>query len=132
MASMNVAGTTTPGAPVSAGTSPADAGTRAQADDVNFAAQPEPSCAPASPTCTDPNLNTASAPDLAGGVDLPAPSTHRYHARKGFDEFYGYGRLNAYKAVIAASNATIPPEADITFPDWFQQLDPRAVRIAIH
>src|SRR5205807_9123696 len=82
-------------------------------------------------TCTDPNLNTTFAADLAGGVDGPAPDTHRYHARKGFDEFYGYGRLNAYKAVAAAAAANLPPEADITAPDWFQQLDPRKARIPI-
>ena len=54
-----------------------------------------------------------------------SPDTRRYHARKGFDEFYGYGRLNADKAVAAAANGTIPPEADITSPDWFQQVEPQ-------
>jgi Subtilase family len=132
MASGNIAGSTTANGPPSAGTTPADAGGGAQADDVNFAAQPEPSCAPvALAPCTDPNLNTVFSADLAGGVDGPVPGTHRYHARRGFDEFYGYGRLNAYKAVSAAANGTIPPQADITSPDWFQQLDPRQPRIAI-
>src|SRR5581483_4250480 len=86
-----------------------------QADDVNFAAQPETSCASSPlPTCTDPNLNTTFAPDMVGGVLGPAPDTFQYPARKGWDEFYGYGRLNAYKSVVAASDGTIPPEADIT------------------
>src|SRR5207245_566376 len=87
-------------------TAPADEGDGGQADDINFAAQPESSCAAArTPGCTDPNLNTAFSPNLEAGIDLPAPHTTRYHARKGFDEFYGYGRLNAYKAVSAAANA---------------------------
>ncbi|MBV8981031.1 MAG: hypothetical protein JO086_09050, partial [Acidimicrobiia bacterium] len=96
-----------------------------QADDVNFASQPEPSCAQTPlPTCTDPNLNTTFAPDMVGGVLGPAPDTFQYPARKGWDEFYGYGRLNAYKSVAAASEGSIPPEADITSPDWFTQVDP--------
>lgn len=132
IASGNIAGTTTANSAPSTGTSPADEGNGAQADDVNFAQQPELSCHPvAAPSCTDPNLNTVFAADLGAGVDLPAADTHRYHARKGFDEFYGYGRLNAYKAVVAAANGTIPPEADITSPDWFQQLDPAQAQIPV-
>jgi hypothetical protein len=132
MASGNIAGSVTANSAPSAGTTPADEGDGGQADDVNFSAQPEPSCNPVpTPTCTDPNLNTVVAPDLLGGVDLPAPDTRRYRARKGFDEFYGYGRLNAYKAVVAAANGTIPPEAEITSPDWFQQINPNQAQIAV-
>jgi hypothetical protein len=132
MASGDIAGTTTANGPASAGTAPADEGDGSQADDVNFAAQPETACAPApAPTCTDPNANTVFAADLAGGIDAPVAATHRYHARKGFDEFYGYGRLNGYKAVAAAANGTIPPEADITSPDWFQQLNPATPQITV-
>ncbi len=133
MASGNIAGDVTPGASsASSGTTPADSGDGGQADDINFAAQPETSCQPVpAPTCTDPNANTAFAADMYGGLEGPAPDTRRYHARKGFDEFFGYGRLNAYKAVSAASTGWIPPEADITSPDWFQQLDPNSAQIAI-
>ncbi|HLY83944.1 MAG TPA: hypothetical protein VKQ71_13210, partial [Acidimicrobiales bacterium] len=133
MASGNVAGDTTPGASSpSTGTGPADAGQGGQADDIDFAAQPEPSCEPAAtPVCTDPNHNTAFAADMYGGIVGPAPDTRRYPARRGFDEFYGYGRLNAYKAVAAAAAGDIPPEADITSPDWFQQLDPSRAQIPI-
>jgi hypothetical protein len=133
MASGNIAGTTTPGqTAASTGTTPADQGDGAQVDDIDFAEQPEPSCGPEpTPTCTDPNHNTAFAADMYGGFDGPAPDTRRYPARKGFDEFYGYGRLNAYKAVSAAANGEIPPQADITSPDWFQQLDGSKPQIAI-
>ncbi|MFL5821976.1 MAG: hypothetical protein ACJ764_00885 [Solirubrobacteraceae bacterium] len=133
MASGNVAGDTTPGqAGASTGTSPADAGAGGQADDVNFSRQPESSCQPtATAQCTDPNLNTTFAADQNSGSVTPAPHTTRYHARKGFDEFYGYGRLNAYKAVVAASKGNVAPQADITSPDWFQQLDAHTAQIPI-
>jgi hypothetical protein len=132
MASGNIAGSTTADSSPSSGHAPADAGDGGQADGVNFAAAPEPSCTPVpTPSCTDPNLNTTFAADMYGGFDQPAPDTRRYHARKGFNEFYGYGRLNAYKAVVAAANATTPPAADIQSPDWFQQLDPSALGVPI-
>jgi hypothetical protein len=103
-----------------------------QAEDVNFAQQPEPSCASAPlPTCTDPNRNTVFAADQDGGIVGPIPATHRYPARKGFDEFYGYGRLNAYRDVAAAGAGQIPPQADITGPDWFQQIDPRQTSFSL-
>jgi len=126
LASGDIAGDATVGQPTaSAGTAPADEGDGGQADDINFALQPESSCVQHNiPTCTDPNLNTTFAPDMAGGVLGPLPDTFQYPARKGFDEFYGYGRLNAYKAVAAAYAGEIPPEADITSPDWFTQVNP--------
>jgi hypothetical protein len=133
MASGNIAGDLTPGqSSPSAGDTPADAGDGGQADDINFAQQPEPSCEPVpAPSCTDPNHNTAFAADMLGGLDGPAPDTRAYPARKGFDEFYGYGRLNAAKAVAAAGAGDIPPEAEITAPDWFEQLDPERPTIPI-
>jgi Subtilase family len=103
---------------------PADTGT-GQADDVNFAAQPESSCASSRvATCTDANKQISFAADQLGGAVGPLPHSSRYPARKGFDEFYGYGRLNAYKAVSSAFAGTVPPEAEITSPDWFTQIDP--------
>ena len=61
----------------------------------------------------------------------PLPHSTRYPARMGYDEFYGYGRLNAYKAVVAADDGRIPPEAEITSPDWFTQVDPRQRSFAV-
>ena len=58
------------------GAAPADAGS-AQADDVNFAAQPEPSCVTARvPSCTDPNRQTSFALDQTGWGDRPASAQH--------------------------------------------------------
>ncbi len=111
---------------------PGDQGS-GQADDVNFAAQPESSCAAHRvATCTDPNRQISFALDQLGGVVGPLPHSTRYPARKGFDEFYGYGRLNAYKAVSAAYAGTIPPEAEITAPDWFTQINPAVSSFAVH
>jgi len=116
-------------------TQPADSGNGGQADDVNFESPvPPKSCtAPggtpaAAPSCTDPNSFTFAA-DQNNGVVGPLANSHRYPARKGFDEFYGYGRLNAYRATNAVASTTvasttIPPEAEINSPDWFQRIDP--------
>src|SRR5205807_1396937 len=115
------------------GAGPADQG-GGQADDVNFAAQPEPGCHPSpTPPCTDPNNNTSfdTTEQNGGHVVSPAATTHRYHARLGFDEFYGYGRIDAYKDMSAVAAGKIPPEAEITSPDWFEQLDPTSATINI-
>jgi hypothetical protein len=99
-----------------------------QADDVNFALQPEPSCTPvALPTCTDPNTN---APGNWLAVS-PLAETRRYPARKGHDEFYGYGRINTARAATRAAAAEIPPEAEIDTPDWFARVDPGAGSVQI-
>ena len=76
---------------------------------------------PAAPT---PTSTRRSPPTRKAGVVGPLPDTFRYPSRKGFDEFFGYGRIDAYKSVEAAAQGWIPPEADITSPEWFEQLDP--------
>src|SRR5205807_6244774 len=37
---------------------------------------------------------------------------------------YGYGRPNVYKAMKAVHEGTIPPEAGITAPEWYSEVDP--------
>ena len=112
----------------STGTAAADDGEGGQADDINTAQQPETACSVGmAAACTDPNLNTTFAADEKGGVVGPLPDTFRYPTRKGLDEIYGYGRMDAYKSVEAAAQGWIPPQADITSPEWFEQLDPGAV-----
>ena len=91
------------------------------ADDVNFAFQPEPSCTPAAaPTCTDPYLG---APGNHAVVS-PLAQTRRYPARKGHDQFYGYGRVNMNSAVDVVAAKRIPPSVEIASPDWYAQIDP--------
>jgi hypothetical protein len=132
MASGNIAGTSVNGSSTlgsnqpSSGQASADAGEGGQADDINTAQQPEAACSVGmAPGCTDPNANTLFASDENAGIVGPLPDTFRYPSRKGFDEFFGYGRIDAYKSVEAAAQGWLPPEADITSPEWFEQVDPR-------
>ena len=48
----------------------------------------------------------------------------RYPARQGFDQFYGYGRLNARRAVSAVRDGRIPPVVDLHGPKWFAVISP--------
>src|SRR6201999_4291306 len=91
------------------------------ADDVNFATQPEPSCTQnLTATCADPYLG---APGNYAVVS-PLAQTRRYPARKGHDQFYGYGRANMVNTLAAVQAKRIPPEVTIESPDWFAQIDP--------
>ena len=107
-----------------------------QADDVNFLQTatgtplPEPSCTPPTPACTDPN-NLFAPVQANRPVVSPVATTKSYPARGGFDEFYGYGRVNMVKAEEAAAAAKIPPEAEITSPNWYSQVDPTQASVAI-
>src|SRR5262249_38437654 len=42
----------------------------------------------------------------------------------GWDQYYGYGRMNAAAAVARIGAGTIPPESDLRDPDWFSVIDP--------
>jgi hypothetical protein len=111
-----------------------------QADDVNFAGTPpgsgaEPSCSPApTPGCTDPNGALQAQVNLNRGASLlPLPPAlfQSYPARRGNDQFYGYGRVNMAKAVGAILDkptnpdpAKVPPDVEITSPQWYQQVAP--------
>jgi hypothetical protein len=114
-----------------------------QADDVDFfkgpLLDPEPDCTPPVAGCTDPytpanilGLNTSRLVSPPPPVNLLAPS-RSYPARAGHDQFYGYGRVNAAKAVGAlvrpplgdsSVKSLIPPEVEITSPEWYDQIDP--------
>jgi hypothetical protein len=87
-------------------------------DDVDFAQGAELAC-PA-PGCTDPFAGAPGSasrpPGIADGVSYPA--------RKGHDQFYGYGRANMEKATSWADGGVIPPEAEIESPDWYSMIDP--------
>jgi hypothetical protein len=90
------------------------------ADDVNFAAT-ELSCSPVpADPCTDSNLNSVNPTRLVA----PFPATVRYPARKGYDWFYGYGRINMRWALDAVAAERIPPQAEITGPDWYSLVNP--------
>ncbi len=105
-----------------------------QADDVDFSQDPEPSCtAGMLPTCTDPFLGRGIEIPLLLPVVTLIPTSKRYPARGGHDQFYGYGRVNVSNAVNAlvprpfndaSVKAKIPPEVEITSPEWFDQVNP--------
>ncbi len=47
-----------------------------------------------------------------------------YPSKEGFDRYFGYGRVNIRAALDRVFDGTIPPEADLLEPDWFQVIDP--------
>jgi hypothetical protein len=121
-----------------------------QSDDVNFAGTPpgsgnEPSCSPIPAAgCTSP-FGAANA--LKTQVDANRPShlggplvTSSYPARRGHDQFYGWGRANVNRAVEklvddpgdpGAAPSKLPPEAEITSPEWYAQVDPSNPTLAV-
>ncbi|MEW6442739.1 MAG: FG-GAP-like repeat-containing protein [bacterium] len=63
---------------------------------------------------------------------LPLFPTRRFPSGPGWDAYFGYGRLNAARAVGLVADLSIPPEADITSPLWFETIDPaRSPRVPI-
>ena len=112
-----------------------------QSDDVNFfrGLNPETDCTPPTAGCTDPftianiaGLNLVRPASPTPPINALAPS-RSYPARAGHDQFYGYGRVNAAKAVGAlvrppvtdsSVKSLIPPEVEIDSPQWFDQIDP--------
>jgi hypothetical protein len=48
----------------------------------------------------------------------------RYPARPGFDQLYGYGRVNALRAVQMVKDRRIPPRVDLDNPEWFAIVSP--------
>ena len=103
-------------------------GGQTQADDVNFnqgplGPQPEPSCSPSpAPGCTDPNV--ALQTQVNGNRPIVSPPDSRsYPARLGHDQFYGWGRINTFRAVRRAADGLTAPEVEIASPEWFAQVD---------
>ncbi len=76
---------------------------RATADDVDFA---------------------TPRPGEPANEQRPDPF-NRYPTTPGWDATFGFGRVNAFEAVRAASEGEIPPEADLTGPRWFEVLAPQ-------
>jgi hypothetical protein len=56
--------------------------------------------------------------------DVFNPGLKFYPSQRGWDQYYGYGRANARAAVDRIGPDTIPPEADVRNPEWFETLDP--------
>lgn len=58
----------------------------------------------------------------ADDIDVPesrGDGALYYHSQPGFDQRFGYGRANAFRMLEAVKARRIPPEVDITSPEWF-------------
>lgn len=67
-------------------------------------------------------IATLTADDVFDKRSEHAPRL--YPSQPGWDQYYGYGRINARAAVEAIAPGTIPPEADLRGPGWYETLDP--------
>ncbi|MFM7202398.1 MAG: FG-GAP-like repeat-containing protein [Myxococcota bacterium] len=62
--------------------------------------------------------------------DIDVPETYNdgapklYPSQPGWEAYFGYGRVNAYRAVDRVYQRKIPPEVEWTSPEWFQTVDP--------
>lgn len=56
--------------------------------------------------------------------DHPEYDDRWYPSRPGWDQRFGYGRVNAWHSVEAVRQGRIPPEVDVVFPDWFRVVYP--------
>jgi len=85
------------------------------ADDINFDARDD-----VTPALPQNYSTTISTP-----IPIPGfPSSRRFPSIAGFDQYFGYGRINADRAVLRVASGQIPPEASIEFPGWFDVIDP--------
>ena len=65
------------------------------------------------------NYTVATGPESSFGV-----KTTRYPSHAGFNQYFGYGRIDAATIVTRISHGKIPPEAQITSPTWFATESP--------
>ncbi|HVN86191.1 MAG TPA: FG-GAP-like repeat-containing protein [Candidatus Binatia bacterium] len=86
------------------------------ADDINFAARND---------VTPPEPQNYATKSPFPGVR----HSERYHSIAGFDQYFGYGRVNANRAVRAVAAGQIPPEASIDSPAWFETIDPESMPV---
>lgn len=89
------------------------------ADDINFDARPD--------------LEPPLPQNYTSAIPLPGitQQTSRYPSIAGFDQYFGYGRINADSAVRRVADGRIPPEASILEPGWFAYLQPKQETIAL-
>ncbi len=83
----------------------------------------------------DPPLSSEEARQIliatAQDIDIPESRPGNdvfdrrwYPSRPGWDERFGYGRVNAFRAVETVRAGAIPPEVDVIYPDWFRVVYP--------
>ena len=57
-------------------------------------------------------------------VSHPNHQRWKYPSLEGWDQRFGYGRVNSYNSVLAVREGRIPPEVDFVYPDWFRVIYP--------
>jgi hypothetical protein len=83
------------------------------ADDVDFATA-APKASPPAPADNYAVSNTG----------IPVGTTTMYPTTPGFDQYTGWGRLDAARIVQWVKEGRIPPESQITSPDYFSTFTP--------
>ncbi len=68
------------------------------------------------------NVNDVYDPNL--DTDAKALARDAYLTKIGWEQRFGYGRVNARKALDELVKGRIPPVVEITSPRWFETLDP--------
>ncbi|MFI5366805.1 MAG: S8 family serine peptidase, partial [Candidatus Binatia bacterium] len=72
-------------------------------------------------------LLTMTADDIDQSTNLAVSfvfPSRRHASQPGWDEYFGYGRANAHRALVAIASGELPPEADLLEPNWWATLDP--------
>ena len=85
-------------------------------DDIDFAARPEEGL--------EENYTTEIG---VPGID----GSERFRSIAGWDQYFGYGRVNADRAVQWVDSGLIPPEATISEPAWYEIVDPDSTELVI-
>lgn len=81
----------------------------ASADDVNFDTRPD----------------LGLPQNYSVQFELPQGyRSERFPSIADFDQYFGYGRIHAYRAVQMVREGRIPPEASIDEPQWFSIISP--------
>jgi len=87
-------------------------------------------------TLTTDDINFDAQPPLPQNyaTSLPFPGvmmSQRFPSIAGWDQYFGYGRVNANSAVRRVAAGMMPPEAEIDAPGWFAVIDPDSAFLAI-
>ena len=83
-------------------------------------------------TADDIDFLTAKPPAPAANfATSQSVASRRFPSIPGYDEYFGYGRVNADRMVRAVAGGNIPPEAEITDPDWYTIVSPADGRLVV-
>lgn len=82
-------------------------------------------------TADDIDFSPASYAVTLGSLDAAIGPSGRFPSDQGWDPYFGYGRVNAWEAVMAVDQGRIPPEAEIHSPAWFELLNPGQVTLEV-